>query len=581
MKTNFKIFISLILLLGIFTTSCVKHEFDEPEIPNPDEITSGLTPNITIQGLIDKYNNGGLIDTVGTIKIVPDSGYVLEAVVVSNDAYGNFYKEIYMQDENNGVYFSIDGSNLFNDYKVGQTVHIKLAGLYVDYDSFSAILKIGFGLYNDNGTTKLGRIPASILPDYLFNNKAPKAVEPITITLDNMNDSYAGRYVKIENCQFIDSDTSATYAIATSNPPQNLSLNLEQCGATNHIVLRTSGYALFAGKNVPNGNGTIEGVFTKYGTTYQLKINNDSDVNFESSRCDDGGSGGSGDGTKDNPYSVDYAIANNSGTGVWVKGYIVGVIETGGTAFEANLTAPFSTNSNIYIAPTADETDTTKMLIVQLPSGNIRTATNLVDHSDLLGSEIMYYGDLMPYFNVAGMKNTTGYWLNGNGIDPGYVDPNTIWSVNFDTDLEGFTTVDSLGAETWAQSSYNGVTYAKMTGYNGGHHANVDWLVSPSIDLSGHSNVKFSINQAVNYLDTWDHIKIYITDNYTGDVNTTSWTEINLTTKPSGSDWNFVTSEDYDISAFDNQSNVVIAFKYTSTDSAGSTWEIDKVVIKE
>jgi len=426
MKTNIKIFFSLILMLGIITTSCVKHEFDEPEIPNPNDITSGLTPNLTIQQLLDLYMNGSLIDTAGTIKIVPDSGYVLEAVVVSNDAYGNFYKEMYMQDDNNGIYFSIDGSDLFNDYKPGQTVHIKLDGLYVDYDSFTGILEVGYGLYNDNGTDKLGRIPVGILSDYFFNNRAPVEVTPITITLDNLNDSYVGRLVKIENCQFIDTDTSATYAIATSNPPQSLSLNLEQCNATTHIVLRTSGYALFAGKNVPNGNGDIVGVFTKYGSVFQLKINTDTVVNFYNSRCEGGGSNPEdGSGTKDDPYSVNYAITNNTGTGVWVKGYIVGVIETTND-FVTNLTAPFQTNSNVYIAANANETDSTKMLIVQLPAGNIRTATNLVDNSDLLGSEIMYHGDLMAYFNVPGMKNTNGYWLNGDGIDPDYEDPNTI-----------------------------------------------------------------------------------------------------------------------------------------------------------
>jgi hypothetical protein len=121
-----------------------------------------------------------------------------------------------------------------------------------------------------------------------------------------------------------------------------------------------------------------------------------------------------------------------------------------------------------------------------------------------------------------------------------------------------------------------------MTGYyNSAKHANEDWLVSNPIDLSAYTNLKFNINQAVNYLDTWDNLKIYITDNYTGDVTTTTWTEIVVNTKPTGDDWTFVQSEDVDISAFDGKSNVVLAFKYVSSDSAGSTWEIDKVVIKQ
>ena len=582
MKTKFKIFFSLFILIGMMlSSSCVKDDFDEPEVVAPEDITSGLTPNITIQEIKDMYDSLTVVE--GNVKTFT-TDLVLEAKVISTDKYSNFYKEMYVEDATGGLVLSIDGTNLFNDYNLGQTVHIKLKGLNINYDlSFKAIVEIGFGLFDDDGEMKLGRIPVTILKDYVFKNGAPSSPSTTTITLDNssLTDENVGKFVKIENAQFIDSDTNATYADAVGQTSQ--SLNLESCSGTSQLALRTSGYAIFAGVNAPTGNGTISGVLTKYGTQgYQLIINTNNDVEFTGTRCGGGSNpgAGTGSGTKDDPYDVTAAIANNnSATGVWVNGFIVGAYEEGTVNNYVSLTAPFTTIYNLFIANSADETDSTKMVNVQLTSGEIRDVTNLADNGNLLGSEIMYHGDLLTYNTFPGIKNTNGYWLNGAGIDPDYIDPNAIWTVNFTAGLSPFTTVDLEGTQTWDSDSQYG---AIISGYDAGNnYANQDWLVSNAIDLTGETGVKFNLNQAVNYLDTWDNIKIYATDNYTGDVTTTTWTEIVVTTKPTGNDWNFVQSEDVNFSAFDNKANVVIAFKFISTASASATWEIKTVTLKK
>ena len=55
---------------------------------------------------------------------------------------------------------------------------------------------------------------------------------------------------------------------------------------------------------------------------------------------------------------------------------------------------------------------------VQLPTGAIRTALNLVDNAGNLGKSVKVLGTLESYFSQPGIKNTTGYWLDGNGIVP-------------------------------------------------------------------------------------------------------------------------------------------------------------------
>ena len=66
-----------------------------------------------------------------------------------------------------------------------------------------------------------------------------------------------------------------------------------------------------------------------------------------------------GDNSKDNPYTVAYAIANNSGT-AWVKGYIVGWVEGQVLTEGANFNGNASSQTNLLIADDADETDIKK-----------------------------------------------------------------------------------------------------------------------------------------------------------------------------------------------------------------------------
>lgn len=53
-----------------------------------------------------------------------------------------------------------------------------------------------------------------------------------------------------------------------------------------------------------------------------------------------------GDGTKENPYSIEAAQQKQDGTIAWVQGYIVGTVEN----YE-DFSLPTSTTSNSYIIP--------------------------------------------------------------------------------------------------------------------------------------------------------------------------------------------------------------------------------------
>ncbi|MEH7345424.1 endonuclease [Bacillus sp. JJ1532] len=103
--------------------------------------------------------------------------------------------------------------------------------------------------------------------------------------------------------------------------------------------------------------------------------------------------------------TVAEAIANNSGKGT-VEGYIVGITNNGP---KYQHTGPFTVNTNIAIADSANETDGKKILPVQLTQGAIRDELNLRDHPENLGKKIQITGSLEAYFGVPGLKSPTGY----------------------------------------------------------------------------------------------------------------------------------------------------------------------------
>ena len=107
--------------------------------------------------------------------------------------------------------------------------------------------------------------------------------------------------------------------------------------------------------------------------------------------------------------------ANNAQPNVRVKGYIVGyvsgkVIESGATFGNSGSDV---SNTNIMIADDANETDYTKCLTIQLPSGDVRSALNLKDNPDNLGKSVTLLGSLEKYFGTYGLRAVTEYTIEG------------------------------------------------------------------------------------------------------------------------------------------------------------------------
>ena len=110
--------------------------------------------------------------------------------------------------------------------------------------------------------------------------------------------------------------------------------------------------------------------------------------------------------------------------------------------------------------------------------------------------------------------------------------------------------------------------------------AGVTFLVSPEVDLTKATEAYVELNHAMRYEngDINTNNSLLITDNYTGDVKTTAWTQIKYpTTGLNGAQFDFVTSK-ANIPAEFMGKKVVVALRHTCA-AKSSTWEVKKLSV--
>lgn len=113
------------------------------------------------------------------------------------------------------------------------------------------------------------------------------------------------------------------------------------------------------------------------------------------------------DGTEANPYTVADAKIAATGTNVFVKAFIVGYVpdKALNEAIFGDAASAEKAPTNILVAASADETNVTNCMPIQLPPGAIRTALNLKDNPGNLKQEVILCGNIENYFGATGLKS--------------------------------------------------------------------------------------------------------------------------------------------------------------------------------
>jgi hypothetical protein len=261
----------LILFTILLMVACVKKKFDTP----PDN--TSYDPQLPVTHTISE-----LKEFLLGVKI--DSNYVITGTVIMNDKSGNYFRKIVIQDNTAGIAILIDQSNLHNDYPIGRKVYVKLQGLYISEDGRNKQLG-----YTPDESGALSNIPFLEVDNYIIKASYPNMVVADTLTVaaladvDNMS-KYLNKLVAIKDVEFLENEIGHTYAQIASISAAT-SRTLTDC-SSNTILLRTSGYANFGQLPLPQGRGTIVGIYTRYNNTPQLYIRDTSDVYFHNTiRC--------------------------------------------------------------------------------------------------------------------------------------------------------------------------------------------------------------------------------------------------------------------------------------------------------
>jgi len=211
------------------------------------------------------------------------------------------------------------------------------------------------------------------------------------------------------------------------------------------------------------------------------------------------------------------------------------------------------------------------------------------------GTKVQISGALGTHtFNLTGLLPTTTYYVKayamnsigvnyGNEIEFSTLTEAIFFEEDFTDNITGFNTYNVLGDQEWGWLSYdNGC--ASISGYSGEFYENKNWLISPSIDLSDKNNVFLTIREACNHLTTYDDIQVLVSEDYDGLSDPSgqgTWNVLTGFTRPSGSDWDFVSSGDIDLTAYVGFESFYVAFKYTSTSTEATSWEIGNIILKE
>ena len=152
---------------------------------------------------------------------------------------------------------------------------------------------------------------------------------------------------------------------------------------------------------------------------------------------------------------------------------------------------------------------------------------------------------------------------------------------DFNQDLGVFTAYDAYGDQNWHQGTYQGTTYANMNGYaNGASNQNEDWLISPRLQ-SGFMDLWVEFRTAMKF--DGDPLRVAVSFDYDGQSEPTDfeWIDITDAFDFSTGNYEWIESGAFNVyEAFYNSNpfgGFYLAFIYTSTNQAASSWEIDYV----
>lgn len=292
--------IMMALVMGLGLTSCMDDDWKAPSGDTPAYGNNTLQEKkvISIDELKTKY---GITKEMINDTVRIDDGIQIKGVVTGNDAEGNIYNEIALQDETGGILVCIAQGGLCGQIQVGQEVLIDLGGLYIG--AYRSQPQIGVPYTSTSASGAKSTYPSRIArAEWQTRFKLigkPDAKKLVAKEFDyeslKGNETelykYAGCLVKATGVGFAKADGKTTYAPKSEGAStgygvmrafKNMTTGKDY--TTNEFGVRTSCYSDFAAEKLPEGKLTVTGILTcyksqtKYKATAQILMRQQSDV---------------------------------------------------------------------------------------------------------------------------------------------------------------------------------------------------------------------------------------------------------------------------------------------------------------
>lgn len=413
-----------------------QREFDQPPLPLLQEGAEMFVNTIRNR-----------IPDDGNYFYFSESDSCLYCTVTADETSGNFYRQVFARDDaGTSIRLNLVG---FGSILVGDRLRVRLQRLYA--------INANNMIYIDSVDISKNTVKLS----------SGNSVEGTTLRLsDLVKNPPTNRYherqsqlVNIPDVEFIPNKNPASFAFPVSG--NSADQTIRDCSG-NQLTVRTSGYANFAAKPLPVGNGTITAIVTQFNDRLQLVVRNYKDVNMSGPLC--------------------------------------------------SVTNPTTAPSVVYLKK---------------------------DFNDL--------------------SLTTGGWTT-HTVTNNYVN----WSIS------SFSTTPTA--------------FAKISGYVQGSNRDAEcWLISPPIDLSRSTRPYLAFQTAAKFPGKVLEVLVSV-DYVSGLPSTGTWKSLegSYALSPAASTGGYVwtPSGKTDLSVWKSAA-VRIAFRYTSTLSGATTYELDDIVVQE
>ena len=266
MNTLFKNLLLAIFFIGGIT-ACIDQEFDEPPVDGEDP---DIEANATIAELKALFQKGTFVSIQEDI--------IIEGIVVADDRSGNFFRTLILQDATAGIEILINQTNAYNLYPIGRQLFIKCKGLVIG--EYNGVIQLGGYTYIEDGASNLGDI--NDLNTHIIKGKKSEVPAPKVKIINELTEADISTLVKLENVEFTSADVGLTYADPIGR--QSINRTVKDCNGGS-IILRSSGFATFAGSTIPEGNGSLTAIYSVFGQDKQLFIRELTDVEMNGTRC--------------------------------------------------------------------------------------------------------------------------------------------------------------------------------------------------------------------------------------------------------------------------------------------------------